>query len=565
VVYNIEVEGSRTYFVATGSNPANSVWVHNKSARNIPEGTLDPVTGEPTWTFNPSKDLDFRTRPGTLGQNYQDALAEAFQRTGVPKSEFEVTEWAPTAEGKSIPVEYKVKSGPYRGAQVNLDHPELQGFPAGPAEPHVGYQTPGKPKTVGHIILQDVPATRVPLAVKNQFPRQIGTVIEADSNPLDSSEINPLPVAATALNVWSALLGTQLPIQLSVRIENLPSGELGETQINALSADGMPTAATILISSDAAGEGWYVDPNPLDNSAFGTQIGSDAYEATGDSPAAGKYDLYTVLLHEIGHLLGIDPQIPGFVAHVGMVPGSAVFAGGGVSATFVSQADDLNPSLYPNDLMSLDLAPGERRSPSALDVQIIDIVRSTSLADIASGMIRDVPTIGSAAAATTTTVSNVVAARSAAPPTAAVVAAAVDQLIAGGDEAPLTDGLVKKRYGKIEHGKKVVKGPHGHHPVTSHHHHPIPLKSAGLHGRAHPKTRDLGSGEAPHRGEPEVDLSAAPPGASGGARLVRYAVIHPRGDTVFGRAAGHRVYPGNPRQHTSGWPAGFFTNFPYTA
>ena len=70
-----------------------------------------------------------------------------------------------------------------------------------------------------------------------------------------------------------------------------------------------------------------------------------------------------------------------------MVAGSAVFADGGVSATFVSQADDLDPNLYPNDLMSLDLAPGVRRLPSPLDVQIIDAVRSTPLSEIASGII----------------------------------------------------------------------------------------------------------------------------------------------------------------------------------
>ena len=96
-----------------------------------------------------------------------------------------------------------------------------------------------------------------------------------------------------------------------------------------------------------------------------------------------------MLLHEIGHLLGVDPQIPGFVAHVGMLAGSAVFADGGVSATFVPQADDLDPNLYPNDLMSLNLAPGVRRLPSPLDVQIIDAVRSTSLPKSPSGIIPD--------------------------------------------------------------------------------------------------------------------------------------------------------------------------------
>ena len=64
-----------------------------------------------------------------------------------------------------------------------------------------------------------------------------------------------------------------------------------------------------------------------------------------------------------------------------------MFADGSVSATLVSQADDLDPNLYPDDLMSLDLAPGERRHPSPLDVQIIDAVRSTTQSEISSGII----------------------------------------------------------------------------------------------------------------------------------------------------------------------------------
>ena len=41
-----------------------------------------------------------------------------------------------------------------------------------------------------------------------------------------------------------------------------------------------------------------------------------------------------------------------------MLAGSAVFADGGVSATFIPGADDLDPNLYHNDLIGLNLAPG---------------------------------------------------------------------------------------------------------------------------------------------------------------------------------------------------------------
>ena len=87
---------------------------------------------------------------------------------------------------------------------------------------------------------------------------------------------------------------------------------------------------------------------PLNNSEFTRQVSSDVFQATPESLAAGKYNLDTVLRHEVGHLLGIDPQIPGYVAHVRMVAGSAVFADGNVSATLVPQADDLDPAVAPS-------------------------------------------------------------------------------------------------------------------------------------------------------------------------------------------------------------------------
>lgn len=46
-----------------------------------------------------------------------------------------------------------------------MDNPRVATFNDGPADPHIGYQPPGKRnpaagKVKGHIILNDVPATR---------------------------------------------------------------------------------------------------------------------------------------------------------------------------------------------------------------------------------------------------------------------------------------------------------------------------------------------------------------------------------------------------------------------
>jgi hypothetical protein len=56
----------------------------------------------------------------------------------------------------------------------------------------------------------------------------------------------------------------------------------------------------VLISADGAGHGWFVDPTPLQNEEFA----ADGTALAG-SAAAGREDLLTTVLHEMGHLAGL--------------------------------------------------------------------------------------------------------------------------------------------------------------------------------------------------------------------------------------------------------------------
>jgi hypothetical protein len=98
------------------------------------------------WTFNPKVDVNVRT--------HDEAVSEAFRRTGVPSNEFVPTQVAKTANGKTITVEWTVKSGPNRGAQVNIDDPRIVPTREGPQAPHVGYRTPGG-AVRGHVFPQE--------------------------------------------------------------------------------------------------------------------------------------------------------------------------------------------------------------------------------------------------------------------------------------------------------------------------------------------------------------------------------------------------------------------------
>jgi hypothetical protein len=111
--------------------------------------------------------------------------------------------------------------------------------------------------------------------------------------------------------------------------------ELGslEIQISNFSGSllGLATPGLIILDDDGAGFGWFVDPTPYDDEEYGPDGRAIV------SGAEGRVDLFTVILHELGHHLGLP---------------------------------DLDPALHPHHLMAATLTLGERRlpDPSAFDV-----------------------------------------------------------------------------------------------------------------------------------------------------------------------------------------------------
>jgi hypothetical protein len=145
----------------------------------------------------------------------------------------------------------------------------------------------------------------------------------ANTNPkapaLTQAQLNP--IVSAAIQIWAntGLSKVQVALLKStvVSIGDLSSiGELGDT-----SADGK-----ITIDATADGDGWYVSTS---NDGFKAIAGiNELIAATG--PAATEVDLLTVVLHELGHILGYA---------------------------------DLNPALYPDALMCQTLGVGVRRLP----------------------------------------------------------------------------------------------------------------------------------------------------------------------------------------------------------
>ncbi|MCE9525507.1 MAG: cadherin-like domain-containing protein, partial [Planctomycetales bacterium] len=78
------------------------------------------------------------------------------------------------------------------------------------------------------------------------------------------------------------------------------------TDLQGSTLSGATDDNRIVIDTNGAGYGWFIDPTPGLDSEFVPTLVDSELQADGQSPAAGHPDLLTALEHEVGHLLGLE-------------------------------------------------------------------------------------------------------------------------------------------------------------------------------------------------------------------------------------------------------------------
>jgi hypothetical protein len=114
---------------------------------------------------------------------------------------------------------------------------------------------------------------------------------------LIQSELDSL--VTVALDRWTAsgLTGEQLATlrRLKFEVASLPGSYLGEADGNHIRVD-----------NNAGGNGWFIGSVTSDNAQFGTEVSATRLYTDPESAPAGRIDLLTAIMHEMGHALGLN-------------------------------------------------------------------------------------------------------------------------------------------------------------------------------------------------------------------------------------------------------------------
>ena len=229
----------------------------------------------------------------------------------------------------------------WESSPVQVSTLETGSFQVGIVEKNVHQFTSGKISPYQNNSSQ-VQTVQIGTTTTPVNPREVANPTFKPSTQLFSIH-NPTPLSITQLilsaqTIWNNLLPTVTPIDITIKVTDLPTGQLASALITKFVDErsetsrrvdqGNPIEGTIEIDADGNGLGWYIDPTPVQEEEFQQPLTeSTAFKATPDSPAYGKYDLLSTLLHETAHIAGFIQGNQGFDSHIQTTNGLSFFTG----------------------------------------------------------------------------------------------------------------------------------------------------------------------------------------------------------------------------------------------
>lgn len=186
---------------------------------------------------------------------------------------------------------------------------------------------------------QDVIDGNVELAFPESFTRRyIGSTLDGDNTELVGK------IYDAAAETWADALGSG-KFNATIVVKDLPNGQLAAAQVTETDPEtGLPVRGTIYLDDNAAGNRW-------------------STLLTIPESGSTRYDLYSVIMHELGHLYGFDA-------------GNAAYLSAAGRFDWLS-AD--GHSIDKADLMYPVLEPGVRKELTSHDLAVVAAVRAESI------------------------------------------------------------------------------------------------------------------------------------------------------------------------------------------
>jgi hypothetical protein len=141
------------------------------------------------------------------------------------------------------------------------------------------------------------------LAVSSPAAAQVNVTVVGALGDLDGDGDGGTGEAAvlqTAVACYAARIGTNRNFTLNIFTSDLSGGTIGQGATTAVNGAGVPTAGRVTMDTPRT---YFVDPTPLVSSEF-TPDALSQWRFTNGTGAASGTDLFSVVIHEVGHALG---------------------------------------------------------------------------------------------------------------------------------------------------------------------------------------------------------------------------------------------------------------------